>query len=97
MKRMLVVASLCLCAVPALAQGGRPNSWTLTCDRARMLVLQAGSVVMNFSPTTYDRVVSQQNYCLFGEEMIPAYVQTRDHPQCLIGYTCRQGDYRRWR
>jgi len=86
-----------LATSPALAQGGRPSSWTLSCERAQALVAQSGSVVMNFSPTTYDRVVSDLRFCLHGEVLIPAYAPTRDNPQCLVGYTCREGDTRRRR
>lgn len=97
MIRVFPLALALLAATPALAQGGRPSVWRMTCAQAQAVVFQSGSVVMNFTPTTYDRVVSQQNYCLFGEAMVPAYAVARDHPECLVGYTCRQGDSRRWR
>ena len=97
MTRIFLLALTFLAATPALAQGGRPSAWRMTCAQAQALIYQHGSVVMNFTPTTYDRVVSQQNYCLHGEAMIPAYAVTRDNPECLVGHTCREGDVRRRR
>lgn len=85
------------CLLAAAAAEARPASWRMTCGQARGMVEHYGSVVMNFSPTVYERVVSAQNFCLHGESMRPEFAPTRDMAQCMVGYSCRDDGIRRRR
>jgi hypothetical protein len=71
----------------ALAQS-HPSTLQMTCYGARELVATEGAVVLNTSPTTYDRYVAAGNQCALGEVMEPVWVPTADTPQCPIGYRC---------
>jgi hypothetical protein len=42
---------------------------------------------------TYDRFVHHRGFCLITETTKPAWVPTRDTPQCFVGYTCVEADY----
>jgi hypothetical protein len=62
----------------------------LTCDQARGLVLARGQIVLGTGTYTYDRYVRDGRFCLRNEMIEPAFVPTRDTPQCPVGYTCRE-------
>ena len=71
----------------ALAQG-RPLTLQMSCYGARELVATQGAIVLNTSPTTYDRYTAGGGQCVLGEVTEPAWVPTADNPQCPIGYRC---------
>ena len=81
---------------PVLAQS-RPLSTAMTCDQARQLVASRGAIVMSTSPSLYDRYVGHQGFCTPTETITPAFVPTKDKPQCLIGYTCIELSHEDWR
>jgi hypothetical protein len=56
-------------------------------------VLSRGAVVLGTGTYTYDRYVSDRRFCEINETIFPAFVPTRDTPQCPIGYICRDLDY----
>ena len=87
MKRIALAlfATLPLLAAPAEA---RQASAALTCTAAKARVLQQGAVLFDTSPTTFDRFVRDHSFCVLGEVTQPAWVPTKDNPQCMIGYTC---------
>lgn len=62
----------------------------MTCADVQALVKRQGAVVLAFSPTTYDRVVSGPRYCLGGQTVSPEFAPTRDAQRCLVGYVCRE-------
>jgi hypothetical protein len=72
-----------------LAQS-HPLTLQMTCYGARELVATHGAIVLNTSPTTYDRYVAAGNQCVLGEVMEPVWVPTADTRQCPIGYLCVQ-------
>jgi hypothetical protein len=83
-------AAMALAAVfPASA---RPYTTAMSCDAAAGLVASNGAVLLNTSPTTFDRFVRGYGFCAYGEYLERAFVQTRDTPACLIGYTCTPRD-----
>jgi hypothetical protein len=43
---------------------------------------------MSTGPTTYDRFVSGRGGCSGNDVAEPAYVRTRDNPQCAL-YVCQ--------
>jgi hypothetical protein len=71
----------------AVAQS-HPLTLRMSCYRARQLVATEGAVVLNTSPTTYDRYTAGGGQCVLGETTEPAWVPTADTPQCPIGYRC---------
>jgi hypothetical protein len=87
MKRIALAlfATLPLLATPVEA---REASTTLTCAAAKARVLQQGAILFDTSPTTFDRFVRDPSFCVRGEVTRPAWVPTKDNPQCMIGYTC---------
>ena len=70
----------------ALAQS-HPLTLQMSCNQARGLVAAQGAIVLNTSPTTYDRYVAG-GQCVLGEFPEPAWVPTGDTSQCPIGYRC---------
>lgn len=94
MKRL--AATVCLMALGSLAAEARPMTSTMSCATAQQIVARAGAIVINFTPTTYDRVVSHQGYCLPSEVIDPLWAPTRDARACFIGYACKEGESWRW-
>lgn len=92
MNRLAMLA--CLVVLAPAAADARPMSSRMTCNEVQRLVARSGAVVMNFTPSTYDRVVRDRRWCLPTEGLVNLYVPTRDSPQCFAGYTCREGE--RW-
>ncbi|HRJ69602.1 MAG TPA: hypothetical protein PK812_08340 [Beijerinckiaceae bacterium] len=76
-------------ALPAYAQP-RPMTSAMTCADAQALVKRAGARVLNFTPTTYDRVVADLRFCIIGQTLVPEFAPTRDAPRCFVGYVCRE-------
>jgi hypothetical protein len=85
-KRLIIAATFAL-APSAFAQG-RPSTTTMTCRAAGALVAQQGAIVLSTGPQTYDRYVRSGNFCPTGLFPRPAFVATRDNPQCDIGFYC---------
>lgn len=55
------------------------------------MVMARGAIVLGTGQFTYDRYVRDRDFCEIDEYLDPAYVPTRDTPQCFVGYTCRSG------
>lgn len=70
----------------------RPYAPGMTCRAVAGIVASRGAVVISTSPTTYDRYVRDRSFCQITEITDPAWVWTRDNPQCFVGYTCREPD-----
>jgi hypothetical protein len=92
MLRILLACTACLAATSALAQP-RPSSVAMTCAQAAGLVASRGAIVLGTGGHTYDRFVHHRGFCLITETTKPAWVPTRDTPQCFVGYTCVEADY----
>ncbi len=90
----LVIAGLAGLSMPgaALAQA-RPSSQAMVCDQAQNLVRSRGAVVLGTGQFTYDRYVVHRGFCAATESVRPAWVPTRDNPQCFVGYTCRELEF----
>ncbi|MGE4373660.1 MAG: hypothetical protein AB7E29_12330 [Xanthobacter sp.] len=65
-----------------------PNTRDMTCEQAANLVARKGGVVLRTGENTFDRYVSDLNFCAMGDALRPEWVPTRDQKQCFIGYTC---------
>ena len=85
-RTIAALALLTLAAGPALAQ--RASSTAMSCRAAGALVAQRGAVVLGTGRDTYDRFVASEGFCPTGTYGRPAFVPTRDNPQCNIGYYC---------
>jgi hypothetical protein len=92
MLRILLACTACLVATSALAQP-RPSSVAMTCAQAAGLVASRGAIVLGTGGYTYDRFVHHRGFCLITETTKPAWVPTRDTPQCFVGYTCVEADF----
>lgn len=80
-----LVASAAFLPMAALAL---PASTQMTCGQAATLVRTGGAVVLATSATTYDRYVASRQFCPTDQALDPAWVPTRNNPQCFVGYTC---------
>lgn len=67
-----------------------PAAYKLTCSAAAALVSQRGAVVMEDSPSTYQRYVSDSRYCYVENMLRPEWIATRDNSACFVGYICAQ-------
>ena len=72
--------------VPALAQ--RASTPAMSCRAAATLVARHGAVVLGTGPDLYDRYVVNESFCPIGYYARPAFLPTRDNPQCNVGYYC---------
>ena len=85
--RAMISALLFLAATgSALAQ--RPSTTRMACQAAAGIVAQRGAVVLGTGGDTYDRFVANETLCLVGTYARPAFVPTRDTPQCYVGFYC---------
>jgi hypothetical protein len=87
MKLLFTSVALISMGTGALAQS-HPLTVQMSCYGARGLVSVHGAIVLNTSPTTYDRYVAAGGRCELGEVTEPAWVPTADTHQCPIGYRC---------
>jgi len=92
MRRVALVLVALSLTSGALAQS-RPFTPGMTCNQARGTVYARGAVVLGTGTYTYDRYVRDRSFCEFNETIEPAFVPTRDTPQCPVGYVCRDADY----
>lgn len=88
-KILLTLPFILLASSPAWSQA-MPNSLNMTCAQTKALVDRSGGVVIGTGPNIFDRYVSGQRYCGLDEIATAAWLQTKDQPQCFIGYHCRQ-------
>lgn len=93
---MTRVLALTACLLSVVSAEARPMSSRMACADVQRLVARSGAVVMSFTPTTYDRVVRDQRWCLRSEALVPLTVPARDTPDCFAGYTCRESDRFEW-
>jgi hypothetical protein len=91
MRKFLLAFAACLVAASAAAQP-RPSSVNMTCQQAAGLVAARGALVLGTGGYTYDRFVRHRGFCLYTEAIEPAWVPTRDTPQCFVGYRCKEAD-----
>lgn len=89
MRTFLFTVPFVLVAGAAFAQGG-PNASTMSCAAAQQMVKQQGAVVLWNGPNVLGRYVSGQEYCDINTFIAPAWIQTADNPQCLVGNYCQQ-------
>jgi hypothetical protein len=88
-KTLLLAVALSLAAAEALAQA-RPRSTRMSCSQAAGLVHARGALVLGTGVHTYDRFVRDRSFCEITEYIEPGFAPTLDHPQCFVGYTCKE-------
>ena len=80
-------AFLSVALVPFAAMA-LPATTQMTCSQAATLVRTAGAAVLSTGPNVYDRYVISRQFCSADQALDPAWVPTRNSPQCFVGYTC---------
>ena len=85
-RTVAIITLLAATAAPALAQ--RATTPAMACGAAARLVAQHGAVVLGTGPDIYDRYVANESFCPTGYYARPAFLPTRDNPQCFVGYYC---------
>lgn len=88
MKRLTLSLILVLATGAALAQS-RPSTPDRTCAANRQNVATNGAIVLGTGGFTYDRFVNDRSFCQHGDFLEPAFVPSRDNPQCFVGYRCK--------
>lgn len=91
MKR-IVLALAFLASASGVEAQQRLSTLNLTCGQAQQVILSRGAAVLSTGTYTYDRFVSDRNFCERNEDLEPAFVPTRDAARCPIGYRCRDRD-----
>ena len=94
MEQFKIVMVLSVLITGAQAQT-RPSTVNRPCQASRDLVFARGAIVLGTGGYTYDRFVRDRSFCEFNEYASPAYVPSRDTPQCFVGYRCKPGP-REW-
>ena len=92
MKKTALVLAFMVCASGVQAQQ-RPFTPAMSCGQARQIIFSRGAVVLGTGTYTYDRYVRDRGFCQIDESIEPAWVPTRDTPQCPVGYRCRSGRF----
>jgi hypothetical protein len=82
-----LVAFLAL-ALPAAAQGSRPDSLALSCDQVQATIARQGSVVIGTGPNVYDRFVSDARFCGTTQYARQDFIRTQNTRYCLV-YVCK--------
>ena len=85
-RTIAIMSLLAASAAPALAQ--RAMTPAMACRSAASLVARHGAVVLGTGPDIYDRYVVNESFCPIGYYARPAFLPTRDNPQCYVGYYC---------
>ena len=94
MKVFIATVALCAFSTTVMAQSSRPALHAMTCSAASSLIQSRGAAVVDTGPTTFERLVSNEGFCLRGETAIPYFTPTRDNRTCMAGYECR--DIKEW-
>lgn len=89
LRALLTLGCAGALALPAAAQS-RPVASAMACAEVQALVQRSGALVLNYTPTTYDRVVANGRFCLGGQVTVPDFAATRDKRQCFVGYLCKE-------
>lgn len=82
-------------SLPVQAQN-RPLTRTMSCAAAQSLVARQGSIVLDTDRFIYDRYVRNNSFCLNLQTTRPAWVPTKDTPNCFIGFTCVEIELEPW-
>ncbi len=88
-----LINALCLTALFAIASApaqARPLTRTMTCEQAQALLARQGAIVLDTDKYIYDRYVANRSFCPITQATEPAWVPTKNNPQCFIGYTCTE-------
>ena len=85
--RLTLALAVALCGSVSAAQA-RPDSLRMSCGQTSALVQSHGGVVIGTGADIYDRFVTGCSFCPDMSFLQPAWIQTRDNPQCYVGYRC---------
>lgn len=88
-RNLVTAATVALLAASGTAYA-RPDVRTMSCAHAQAFLESKGAVVFTTGKYTYDRFISGTSFCPLPDVPVLTYVQTRDNPQCPVGYTCQQ-------
>ncbi|MEN5083344.1 hypothetical protein ABE438_12740 [Bosea sp. TWI1241] len=91
MRRLICTLVLLLAGTAGALAQARPQTPAMSCEASRQMVAARGAVVLGTGGFTYDRFVRDRSFCQIDEFIDPAFVPTRDTPQCMVGYRCRSG------
>jgi len=90
MRPIMISFLVLLLSQAALAQV-RPQTPARSCAANQQSVRENGAIVLGTGGYTYDRFVAHRGFCQFDEYVEPAWVPSRDTPQCFVGYRCKSG------
>ena len=84
----IMAISIIAAASGAAVAQNYPSTTQMTCSSARATVIERGAIVLSTGGQTYDRVVRDTSFCVYGQRLRPVFAPTRDNPQCLVGDRC---------
>lgn len=91
---LCLAVPLAVCMAPNAES--RPLTRAMRCAEAQTLVAKQGAAVLDTDKFIYDRYVRDARFCPPRQTTEPAWVPTRDNPECFIGYTCVEPDPDVW-
>lgn len=74
-----------------MAQAGveaRTSIYSMSCEQAQSYIKKQGAAVVDTSPTTFYRIVTNRSYCQPEERLRRYYNRTSDNPKCNLGFEC---------
>lgn len=71
---------------PAAARIYAPE---MPCAAVQASVARNGAVIVNSSPTAYEKVYADAGICRNEVTSAPAFTRSADDPTCFAGYRCR--------
>lgn len=96
LSRIVLALNICIAAVaPAFAQPVQPIQ-RMVCADAMALVSRSGAILLNAGGPGLERFVKDRSFCQRSEVAELRFLQTRDNPECPVGYRCRELGFNDW-
>lgn len=93
---MVLAACAAATALPVHAQDlrngpapARIYAPEMPCAAVQASVARNGAVIVNSSPTAYEKVYADAGICRNEVTSAPAFTRAADDPTCFAGYRCR--------
>lgn len=93
-----IVLALIVCAAvvaPAFSQPVQPIQ-RMACADAMALVRKSGAILLNAGGPALERFVKDRSFRESSEIAELRFLQTRDNPECPVGYRCRELGINDW-
>lgn len=96
LSRTVLAALLCAGLATSASAQSRFVISRMTCTEVMALVKREGAILLGAGGAGLERFVRDRGFCDVTEVAELRFVQTRDNPECPIGYRCRELGYNDW-